>query len=732
MRASDIVSLVRTWLRRRRVAAIVGLIVLTSSAAHATNPPGAPDDHFQCYKASSTSFDGVELDLSDGFGSERFKLVKPAAICPPADKQEEGIFDAVTHLESYRVKLARMTPPQVKPVQRRNLSVQNQFGNIQLDTVKPDRVLIPTSKSLTGPVAPPNDAAHNVDSFKCYKVRVSPGSPKFQSRLVRVADQFEDRLYALRAPKHLCAPAAVNGGPVKRPQGYLTCYSAKAASGQPKHQRRSGVHVANQIGSDTLTTIIEEELCVPSVLNSAGGCNQGVATFDVIQQYIFTNRGCNVSTCHGQFASADLDLRPGSSFVELINVLAAHPNAAALGKKRVIPGNAASSFLSQKLHGTMGIDEGSRMPLIGGPPPDGFLPQVELDLIDAWIDAGAPATGQVEGAPCLPPEEYHAVTPPAVPPGGYQLVLTGPTLQPGQEQEGCLWVPAPNTTNFDVGKWEFVLNPGTHHFSVFEFNRTGAPVTNVWTPNDFGCFSGAQFGNSVSGSPQAPYFVDAYPAGIARRLVAGKYYGLNAHYYNRFDVPIQVKVYVNIYPYSGPTPKLAQTIVEIDDTFSINVPPFAPPSQSIHTGSFVNTTGQPISILSLSSHMHKRGKRFTEWNSSGTKLYENFDFSHPIFRYFTPPMVLAPGDFIDYECQYDNGYTDITKVKRRTLGTPCGANETRCIGGPKHNQLCFGSHSFCDSSPGAGDGDCDACPLYFGVSAEDEMCILAGQYYPGL
>ena len=35
----------------------------------------------------------------------------------------------------------------------------------------------------------------------------------------------------------------------------------------------------------------------------------------------------------------------------------------------------------------------------------------------------------------------------------------------------------------------------------------------------------------------------------------------------------------------------------------------------------------------------------------------------------------------------------------------------------------------CDSSPGAGDGECDACPITGGESTENEMFNLFGLYY---
>jgi hypothetical protein len=425
-----------------------------------------------------------------------------------------------------------------------------------------------------------------------------------------------------------------------------------------------------------------------TLANPPNACGTG-DTFETIQERIFSFRGCNVGTCHGPFASANLDLRPGASYAELVGVDADNPVANAAGKKLVVPGDAAASFLSQKLRGTMdgAGGEGQQMPLIGGP-----LPEVERDLIDAWIEAGAPQGTEVPGAPCLPAPTYAPAPPLDPPPGGYQIVLNGPVLQPGQEQEGCLWIPVPNATTFDVGRWEFSLNPGTHHFAIFEWTRAGTPTTNVWTPNDFGCFSGSQFGNNITGSPQSPYYVDAYPPGVARRLVAGKYLGLNAHYYNQFTVPIQIKVTINAHPYSGPTPRLATTIIDLDDTFSIAVAPF---TAAIHPpvgqprARWMNTGLVNRNVIFLGGHMHFRGLRFTVWAADGTKLYESLDWAHPNVRVFSPALVLPPGGYFDYECLYDNGVT--RPVRTDGFGNPLS--------------------------------------LVFGVSAEDAMCIVTGSYY---
>jgi hypothetical protein len=414
-----------------------------------------------------------------------------------------------------------------------------------------------------------------------------------------------------------------------------------------------------------------------------GTCDDGgIGAFPLIQSRILYARGCNVSTCHSSATpSGGLDLSQEAAHLNIVNVAAANAAAAAAGKKRVLPNDPDASFLMQKLDGTLGTGEGARMPLIGPQ-----LPADERQLVRAWIAAGAPATGRVPNQPCLPPNEYVETPAPPPPSGGYQLVLEGPWLQPGEEHEGCLWIPTPNTNDFLAGKWEFALNPGTHHFAVFDWDKPGAPITNVWRPGDIGCISGADFGQTISGSPQAPYFVATYPAGIARLLPSGRYLGLNAHYRNYWEVPIQMRVYINIHPFQGTPQHLADTIVDFLDMFSISVPVN---TQKIQPGRWHNFTGGPLYVYSVTGHMHQRGLRFTAKRSNGTIIYENFDFAHPIFREFVPPIVLNNGDWIDYECLHDNG---VTKPVRR-------------------------------------DGAGNPTTLVFGTTTEDEMCTLNGEFY---
>ena len=129
----------------------------------------------------------------------------------------------------------------------------------------------------------------------------------------------------------------------------------------------------------------------------------------------------------------------------------------------------------------------------------------------------------------------------------------------------------------------------------------------------------------------------------------------------------------------------SQTLTSLDTTFGISVPPF---TQVIRHGHFVNNSAVPMHFVSLSGHMHKRGLRFTAWSSDGVKRYETFDWAHPLQVNFPSPLLLNPGDYIDYECLHDNGVTRPVKMVNGVAVT-----------------------------------------LAFGVTTDDEMCILPGTFY---
>lgn len=111
-----------------------------------------------------------------------------------------------------------------------------------------------------------------------------------------------------------------------------------------------------------------------------------------------------------------------------------------------------------------------------------------------------------------------------------------------------------------------------------------------------------------------------------------------------------------------------------------------------------NTLTEPMHIFHMSSHQHQRGTHFTAWNPAGDEIFENFDWAHPAILNFEDPYVLEPGEYIDYQCEWDNG---VSREVRR-----CG-----------------------DSAVDAGCTPGDPVPLRFGLTSQDEMCYLVGFYY---
>jgi mono/diheme cytochrome c family protein len=106
-------------------------------------------------------------------------------------------------------------------------------------------------------------------------------------------------------------------------------------------------------------------------------------TLSQLQTQVFTPK-CAI--CHTGTAPASgplpasQNLTAGNSYANLVGVSSAEVPTLL----RVKPGDPVNSYLIQKLEGSAGI-VGSRMPQ-GGP----FLDQPSIDLIKAWITAGAP------------------------------------------------------------------------------------------------------------------------------------------------------------------------------------------------------------------------------------------------------------------------------------------------------------------------------------------------------
>jgi hypothetical protein len=136
--------------------------------------------------------------------------------------------------------------------------------------------------------------------------------------------------------------------------------------------------VGNGAGLDATGNPLSSSSSPSSSSPSASAPTALTADFQSIQDNVFTPI-CTV--CHsGADAPEGLQLDAAHSYALLVGV----PSTEVPGTLRVKPGDPTDSYLIQKLQNSSGI-VGAQMPY-GGP----YLAQSTIDVISAWITAGAP------------------------------------------------------------------------------------------------------------------------------------------------------------------------------------------------------------------------------------------------------------------------------------------------------------------------------------------------------
>ena len=215
-------------------------------------------DHYLLYKTKDQSdprLTNQTVTLEDQFGGGTYEIYvkKPNRLGNPADKNGEGISDPNTHLVGYNIKVKSQKPDRVD-----GIHVEDQFGELFVDSKKLESLLVPSTKLLgSEPAAPGN---HFVDHFSCYSVKITKHNPKFEKRSVDVADQFGSDTYELEKPKWLCLPTNKNGEGIKNEENHLMCYKLKK-----EKFKLSDIWVRNQFGTQQIRTDKVEELCVPAL-----------------------------------------------------------------------------------------------------------------------------------------------------------------------------------------------------------------------------------------------------------------------------------------------------------------------------------------------------------------------------------------------------------------------------------------------------------------------------------
>ena len=428
-----------------------------------------------------------------------------------------------------------------------------------------------------------------------------------------------------------------------------------------------------------------------------------------IQEYVFDN-SCANSVCHAAPANAgNLNLTYGLSYEDLVGRAPQNPAAAAAGMKLIDPGNPENSFLLTKLMGPTAPEQGARMPFGGG-----VLHSGKIDAIRTWIEAGAPQTGKIAGIGDLgilrdPDEKFDPPAPP-LPGEGYQLRLPPFKIEPGTEREIYYTTRItdengdPVEGNIFINRVEIFYPAGSHHFILYRFTEEGlanrVPERGI-TPG-IGVNSEDAFRELDTDDPQVlgNFGVDRlfvvgtqtddtlfqFPEGVGLRLPGDTVYDLNSHYINLLGNETLIgETYINIY--TIPEEEVQYEAVEIFvSNRQINVPPGITRVSKMtwyiedELERRGHDSGTALNVFLLTSHMHRHGELFEIFQgSTGDLLHRSVAYDDAPIDLFNPILRLDTEDTIKFQCTHNNYDTDE--------------------------------------------------PLTFGLTSEDEMCIVYGYYY---
>lgn len=248
--------------------------------------------------------------------------------------------------------------------------------------------------------------------------------------------------------------------------------------------------------------------------------------------------------------------------------------------------------------------------------------------------------------------------------------------------------------------------------------------------------------NIGAGGSQSPVSADRFPEGVYARLPLKGVVLWNSHGFNLTSKETTVEQY-NTFWYARPE----QRVYLVRNIFSPGVsiaasPILVPPYQQQELCA-VFTLPRYARLTELSAHAHKRSIRWRTWlppnevacsgptcmPSTAEPDYLSRQYNDPVVLAIEPALVFNQEDAaartLKFCSLYDNGKSDPSLLKRASAlpeGASCSTAELYCAGGAKAGQSC-------NVDGDCPDGACDACPVRWGVTTEDEMFFLMGNYY---
>ena len=252
------------------------------------------------------------------------------------------------------------------------------------------------------------------------------------------------------------------------------------------------------------------------------------------------------------------------------------------------------------------------------------------------------------------------------------------TMQPGSETTRCVIKKLTNDKPIRVSAIQTALSPGSHHLIVYRVDPRAEK------PTPFKCqpFAGTLNGNA------APLMISQvadetlrFPPGVAIELEAHQTLRIEAHYLNYFPEPITAHADVTFHTTE------AEDVVPADFLFYGNIAVVVPPRETVVGDWMWLDAPDNSNVFAITGHTHRFGTnvevlRATGLSDEGTPLYPldtTFQWDESPVVYHSPPISFAPGEGFRFRCSWTNT-----------------------------------SDAF----------------VFFGESADQEMCFLWAYYYP--
>ncbi len=361
------------------------------------------------------------------------------------------------------------------------------------------------------------------------------------------------------------------------------------------------------------------------------------------------NVSCSSDSCHSHVGRAgNLVLEEGQSLDSLVNQPPSNPIAAAQGWMRVMPDHPEKSFLMAKIADNLLAGEGVSMPYGAAP-----LDSSTVDIVRAWIEAGAPATGQVPGDDGQP--MGGSATPGDVelppPSRGVQLQVTSPPVPRGQEETGCHYLKLPSDVDFDVNRFQIAVSGGSHHIHLYRPYDSSLNLPDGYEV----CNHAVDFETwELVVATQVRHSDWELPEGVGYHFHAGEQLLMQTHFVNvgSLETMGEGKVLMNL---NAAEPG---TITDhAGAIFGQNKDVFVP-AHSTPTADAECVFPKAINLMAETGHYHFRGRHFQTflWDNGarGAKIYDYVGYDDPPFAVHNPPIVFTPGQGLQWECYWEN------------------------------------------------------------------------------